>query len=70
MLGLKGGRRVNNVLHKASKLIATIISEESVKPIIEKLTDLRERIKYGREMNWRGSIMCHPERYNPTFHTG
>jgi len=46
-------RRVNNILHKASKIIAQIITGEKVKPVMEKLTKIRERIRYGRKMNRR-----------------
>ena len=46
-------RRVNAILHKASKVIAGIVSEEHVKPVMEKLKDIRERIRYGRKMNRR-----------------
>jgi len=41
------------VLHKASKIIAKIVAEENVKPVMEKLTDIREKIRYGRKMNRR-----------------
>jgi len=41
------------VLHKASKIIAHIIAEENVKPVMEELTDIREKIRYGRKMNRR-----------------
>ncbi|MEM2812566.1 MAG: transposase, partial [Candidatus Bathyarchaeia archaeon] len=46
-------RRVNDILHRATKIIAGIIAEENVKPVMEKLTHIRERIRYGREMNRR-----------------
>jgi putative transposase len=46
-------RRVNDILHRASKIVARIIAEESVKPVMEKLTNIRERIKYSRKMNRR-----------------
>jgi len=46
-------KRVNNILHKASKIIARIVAEENVKPITEKLTNIREKIKYSRKMNRR-----------------
>ncbi|MEM3856815.1 MAG: hypothetical protein QW108_04290, partial [Saccharolobus sp.] len=44
-------RRVNDILHKATKVIAGIIAEENVKPIMEELTYIRERIQYSRKMN-------------------
>ncbi|MEM4310767.1 MAG: hypothetical protein QXX95_00050 [Nitrososphaerales archaeon] len=46
-------RRINDILHRATKIIAGIIAEENVKPIMEKLTYIRERIQYGRKMNRR-----------------
>ncbi|MFN4336610.1 MAG: RNA-guided endonuclease InsQ/TnpB family protein [Candidatus Nitrosocaldus sp.] len=46
-------RRVNEILHKASKLIAKIVAEENVKPVMENLKDIRERIQYGSRMNRR-----------------
>ncbi|MEM2210366.1 MAG: transposase [Nitrososphaerales archaeon] len=44
---------MNDILHRATKIIAGIIAEENVKPIMEKLTYIRERIQYGRKMNRR-----------------
>jgi len=41
------------MFHKASKVIAKIVAEENVKPIMEELTDIREKIRYGRKMNRR-----------------
>lgn len=49
----RGRRRVNDILHRASKFIAHLISEENVKPVMEELTNIRERIRYGRKMNRR-----------------
>ena len=46
-------RRINDILHKASRVIAHIIAEEKVKPVMEKLTNIREKIRYGRRMNRR-----------------
>jgi len=46
-------RRIDAILHKASKTIAAIVAEEKVKPVMEKLKNMRERIKYGRRMNRR-----------------
>jgi len=46
-------RRVNEILHKASKIIACIIAEENVKPVMERLINIRKRIKCGRRMNRR-----------------
>ncbi|MEM2194121.1 MAG: transposase [Candidatus Methanomethylicia archaeon] len=46
-------QRVSDILHRATKIIAGIIAEENVKPVMEKLTHIRERIRYGREMNRR-----------------
>jgi len=43
--------RVNDVLHKASKIIAKIAAEEKVKPVMKKLTNIREKIRYSRKMN-------------------
>jgi putative transposase len=46
-------RRINSIIHKASKIVAEIIAEENVKPVMEKLKNIRRRIKYGRMMNRR-----------------
>ncbi|MEM3546254.1 MAG: transposase [Candidatus Bathyarchaeia archaeon] len=46
-------RRVNDILHRATKIIAGIIAEENVKPVMEGLTHIRERIRYGRKVNRR-----------------
>ncbi|MCR6668448.1 MAG: transposase [archaeon YNP-WB-040] len=46
-------RRVDAILHKASKIIAEIVVGEKVKPVMEKLKNMRERMKYGRRMNRR-----------------
>jgi len=45
--------RVNVIIHKASRVIADIIAEEGVKPVIEELKDIREKIRYGKRMNRR-----------------
>ena len=46
-------RRIDAILHNASKTIAGIVAGEKVKPVMEKLKNMRERIKYGRRMNRR-----------------
>jgi len=46
-------RRIDAILHKASKTIVGIVAREKVKPVMEKLKNIRERIKYGRRMNRR-----------------
>ncbi|MBC7113154.1 MAG: IS200/IS605 family element transposase accessory protein TnpB [Candidatus Methanomethyliales bacterium] len=46
-------RRVDVILHKASNMIAKIVDEEKVIPVMERLKDIRKRIKYGRRMNRR-----------------
>jgi len=46
-------RRIDAIIHKASKIIAEIVAEEKVKPVMEKLKNMREKIKYGRRMNRR-----------------
>ncbi|MCQ5340227.1 MAG: transposase [Candidatus Methanomethylicia archaeon] len=46
-------RRVDAILHKASKIIAEIVAGEKVKPVMEKLKNMRESMKYGRRMNRR-----------------
>ncbi|MEM2829847.1 MAG: transposase [Candidatus Jordarchaeales archaeon] len=46
-------RRVNDVLHRAAKIVAGVVAEENVKPVMEELTHIRERIRYGRVMNRR-----------------
>ncbi|MEM3833413.1 MAG: transposase [Thermoprotei archaeon] len=46
-------RRINDILHRATKIIAGVIAEENVKPVMEKLKGIRERIRYGRKMNRR-----------------
>jgi putative transposase len=45
--------RVDVILHKASRVIAEIAAKEKVKPVMEELKDMRERMKYGRRMNRR-----------------
>ncbi|MEM2567480.1 MAG: zinc ribbon domain-containing protein, partial [Candidatus Bathyarchaeia archaeon] len=39
--------------HRAAKIVAGVVAEENVKPVMEKLTHIRERIRYGRVMNRR-----------------
>ncbi|MEM2829500.1 MAG: transposase [Candidatus Jordarchaeales archaeon] len=46
-------RRVNDVLHRAAKIVAGVVAEENVKPVMEDLTHIRERIRYGGVMNRR-----------------
>jgi len=46
-------RRVNTILHKASKIIAEIVKGEKVIPVMEELKGVRERIRYGKRMNRR-----------------
>ncbi|MCR6692833.1 MAG: transposase [archaeon YNP-LCB-003-016] len=46
-------RRINSIIHKASKIIAEMIIKENVKPVMEKLKKMRKRIRYGRMMNRR-----------------
>ncbi|MEM1512404.1 MAG: zinc ribbon domain-containing protein [Candidatus Jordarchaeales archaeon] len=46
-------RRVNDVLHRAAKVVAGVVAEENVKPVMEELTHIRERIRYGGVMNRR-----------------
>lgn len=46
-------RRVNTILHKASKIIAKIIEEEKVIPVMEELKYIRKRMRYGKRMNRR-----------------
>jgi putative transposase len=46
-------RRVDTILHRVSKTIAMIVAEEKAKPVMEELTDIRKRIKYGKRMNRR-----------------
>jgi len=46
-------RGANDVLHRASKTVARIIAEQNVKPVMEDLTNIRDRIRYGRKMNRR-----------------
>jgi putative transposase len=45
--------RVDAILHKTGKIIAEIAAKEEVKPVMEKLKDMREGMKYGRRMNRR-----------------
>ena len=47
------GMRIDVILHKASKTIAKIVAEEKIKPIMENLMNMREKMKYGRRMNRR-----------------
>ncbi|MEM1512424.1 MAG: zinc ribbon domain-containing protein [Candidatus Jordarchaeales archaeon] len=44
---------MNDVLHRAAKVVAGVVAEENVKPVMEELTHIRERIRYGRVMNNR-----------------
>jgi len=46
-------KRINAILHKASRTIAKIAAGEKVKPIMEELKNMREKMKYGRRMNRR-----------------
>ena len=46
-------RRVNTILHKASKMIAEIVEVENVIPVMEELKGIRKRIRYGKRMNRR-----------------
>ncbi len=46
-------RRINAILHKASKIISEIVNEEKVIPVMERLINIREKIRYGRVMNRR-----------------
>ncbi len=59
-------RRINDILHRATKIIAGIIAEENAKPVMEKLTHIRERIRYSRKMNRRLHSM--PFRKNSVLH--
>ncbi|MBS7614112.1 transposase, partial [Candidatus Bathyarchaeota archaeon] len=45
--------RVDDIIHKASNVIKRIVARENVKPVMEDLTYLRDRIRYGRRMNRR-----------------
>ncbi|MEM3750158.1 MAG: transposase [Candidatus Jordarchaeales archaeon] len=46
-------RRVNDVLHRAAKVVAGVVAEENARPVMEDLTHIRGRIRYGRVMNRR-----------------
>jgi putative transposase len=46
-------RRIDAIIHKASKIIAEIAAEEKVEPVMEELKNMREKMKYGRRMNRR-----------------
>ncbi|MBS7609231.1 IS200/IS605 family accessory protein TnpB-related protein, partial [Candidatus Bathyarchaeota archaeon] len=46
-------RRIDDILHRASKIIASIVAKENIKPAIESLTNLRENIQYSKKMNRR-----------------
>jgi len=46
-------RRIDVILHKASRIIAETVAGEKVKPVMEELKNIREKIKYGRRMNRR-----------------
>jgi len=49
------------------KLITRIIAEENVKPLMEKLTNIREKIRYGKKMNRRLQNMPLLDK-NPVLH--
>lgn len=46
-------RRINDILHRTSKIIANIIANENIKPMMENLINLRENMRYGKRMNRR-----------------
>ncbi len=46
-------RRVDALLHRASKIVADIVARERVRPVMEDLRGIRERIDYGRVLNRR-----------------
>jgi len=46
-------RRIDAIIHKASRTISEIMAKEKVKPAMEKLKNIREKIKYGKRMNRR-----------------
>jgi IS605 OrfB family transposase len=46
-------KRINAIIHKASRIIAGITAKENVKPAMERLKNIREKIRYGRRMNRR-----------------
>ncbi|MEM3568451.1 MAG: hypothetical protein QXW47_04740 [Candidatus Jordarchaeales archaeon] len=37
---------MNDVLHRAAKVVAGLVAEENVKPVMEELTHIRERIRW------------------------
>ena len=51
--GREGGRRVNAIPYKASKITSEIVAEEKVKPVMEELKGIRRRIKYGKRVDRR-----------------
>ena len=46
-------RRVDAILHKASKTVARIVAEEKAKPVMEDLKNMRKKMKYSKRMNRR-----------------
>jgi putative transposase len=46
-------RRVNTIIHKCSRIIADLAAVEGVKPVMEELNGIREKIRYGKRMNRR-----------------
>ncbi|MCS7116104.1 MAG: transposase [Nitrososphaerota archaeon] len=46
-------KRVDAIIHRASKIIAKIVDEEEVKPIMEELKGIREKVHYTKIMNRR-----------------
>ncbi|MEM2359925.1 MAG: zinc ribbon domain-containing protein, partial [Candidatus Jordarchaeales archaeon] len=38
---------------RAAKIVAGVVAEENARPVMEELTHIRERIRYGRVMNRR-----------------
>jgi IS605 OrfB family transposase len=46
-------KRINAILHKASRIIAETVAGEKVKPVMEELKNMREKMKYSRRMNRR-----------------
>ncbi|MBS7287498.1 MAG: hypothetical protein KIH01_01795 [Candidatus Freyarchaeota archaeon] len=43
------GRRVEAILHKASRIIADFAAKEKVKPVMEELKNIREKDKAWQE---------------------
>jgi putative transposase len=50
-------KRISAILHKASRIITEIVAGEKVKPVMEELKNMREKMKYGRRMNRRLHII-------------